>query len=77
MLFRVDRPTSPRKTLGTDYAKRYQLFEKGVGTVNGYKACITLKQDAVPKFHRPRPEPYALHSKVDEELDRLQQEEII
>ncbi|XP_062513104.1 uncharacterized protein K02A2.6-like [Corticium candelabrum] len=75
---RVDRPTSPWKTLGTDYAKRYpQLFEKGIGTLNGYEARITLRQDAVPKFHRPRPVPYALHSKVDEELDRLQQEGII
>ena len=78
MLFRVDRPTSPWKTLGTDYAKRYpQLFEKGIGTLNGYEARITLRQDAVPKFHRPRPVLYALHSKVDEELDRLQQEGII
>ena len=78
MLFRVDRPTSPRKTLGTDYTKRYpQLFEKGIGTLNGYEARITLRQDAVPKFHRPRPVPYALHSKVDEELDRLQRKGII
>ena len=78
MLFRVDRPTSPRKTLGTNYTKRYpQLFEKGVGTLNGYEARMTLRKDALPKFHRPRPVPYALHSKVDEELDRLQQEGII
>ena len=78
MLFRVDRPTSPRKTLGTDYTKRYpQLFEKGIGTLNGYEARITLRKDAVPKFHRPRPVPYALHRKVDEELDRLQQEGLI
>ena len=70
-LFRVDRP-SPRKTLGTDYTRRYsQLFEKGIGTLNGYETRITLRQDAVPKFHRPRPVPYALHSKVDEELDCL------
>ena len=77
-VIRVDRPTSPQKTLGTDYTKRYpQLFEKAIGTLNGYEARITLRKDAVPKFHRLRPVPYALHSKVDEELDRLQQEGII
>ena len=53
------------------------MFEKGIGTLNGYKARITLRQDAMPKFHRPRPVPYALQNKVDEELDRLQQEGII
>ena len=61
-----------------DYAVKYpKLFEKGIGTLNGYKANVTLKPNAVPRFHRPRPVPYALQKKVDNELDRLQQEGIL
>ena len=54
-----------------------QLFEPGIGTLQGYQARITLSSDATPKFHRPRPVPYALQKRVDDELDRLQAEGII
>ncbi|XP_062514560.1 uncharacterized protein K02A2.6-like [Corticium candelabrum] len=36
-----------------------------------------LNTDAKPKFHRPRPIPYALHSKVDAELERMRKEGIL
>ena len=48
-----------------------------VGTLQGYQAKITLSSDAKPRFHRPRPVPYALQQKVEEELNRLQEEGII
>ncbi len=54
-----------------------QLFAEGVGTLQGYQAKITLSADAKPQFHRPRPVPYALQQKVEEELNRLQKEDII
>ena len=36
-----------------------------------------LNTDAKPKFHRPRPIPYALHGKVDAELERMRKEGIL
>ena len=77
-LFKVEGETDTRRTQDMDYAVKYpKLFEKGIGTLNGYEANVTLKPNAVPRFHRPRPVPYALQKKVDNELDRLQQEGIL
>ena len=36
-----------------------------------------LNTDAKPKSHRPRPIPYALHTKVDAELKRMRKEGIL
>jgi hypothetical protein len=77
-LFKVERQPETDKTHSTEYTAKYsQLFEPGMGSLNGYEASITLKPGSVPKFHRPRPVPYALQQKVDEELDRLQKEGIL
>ena len=77
-LFKVEGETDTRRTQDIDYAVKYpKLFEKGIGTLNGYEANVTLKPNAVPRFHRTRPVPYALQKKVDNELDRLQQEAIL
>ena len=54
-----------------------QLFGIGVGTLVGYQANIMLNTDAKPKFHRPRPIPYALHTKVDAEIERMRKEGIL
>ena len=43
----------------------------------GYQANIMLNTDAKPKFHRRRPIPYFLHTKVDAELERMQREGIL
>ena len=54
-----------------------QLFQSGVGTLRGHEAQIHVAEGAQPKFHRPRPVPYALRERVDAELDRLQEEGIL
>ncbi|XP_033986453.1 uncharacterized protein K02A2.6-like [Trematomus bernacchii] len=41
------------------------------------KATIHVKADAVPPFFRPRSVPYAMRTKVDEEIDRLLKEGVI
>ncbi|XP_033992114.1 uncharacterized protein K02A2.6-like [Trematomus bernacchii] len=41
------------------------------------KATIHVKADAVPRFFRPRSVPYAMRTKVDEEIDRLLKEGVI
>ncbi|RXN30262.1 putative protein K02A2.6-like protein [Labeo rohita] len=48
-----------------------------MGTLKHIKGKITLKEDAVPKFHKARPVPYAIRQKVEIELDRLEAEGIL
>ena len=54
-----------------------ELFQSDMGTFRGYQANITLQKGAIPRFHRPRPVPYALQKKVEEELGRRQNEGIL
>lgn len=58
-------------------AKYQDLFEKGYGHLNQFKASIQVREDAQPFFRKARPVPYALKEKVEEELQRLEEEEII
>lgn len=39
------------------------VFQPGMGTLKHIKGKITLKEDAVPKFHKARPIPYAVARK--------------
>ena len=50
------------------------VFQKGLGTLKGFKARIYVDPDAQPRFHRARSVPYAFREKVDKELQRLQDE---
>ena len=53
------------------------VFEEGLGKLKGYTAKIHVDPGATPRFCKARPVPYALKSMVEEELDRLQKEDII
>ena len=48
------------------------VFDKGLGTIKGFKADIKLQDGAKPIFCKARPVPYALRQKVEEDLDRLE-----
>ena len=54
-----------------------EVFADELGTMQHFQAKVTVAKDASPKFHRARPVPYALKSKVEEELDRLKRDDII
>ena len=54
-----------------------QVFDNSLGTMKGAKAHIYLKDDVEPKFCKPRPVPYALKDRTEQELDRLVQEGIL
>ncbi|XP_061721086.1 uncharacterized protein K02A2.6-like [Cydia pomonella] len=47
------------------------LFSEGLGKFNKFKISLRLKENVVPGFFKPRPVPFALKHKVDEELERL------
>ena len=58
-------------------AKYQDLFEKGYGHLKQFKASIQVREDAQPIFLNARPVPYALKEKVEQELQRLEEEGII
>ena len=53
------------------------VFRDGLGTVQGMKAKIHVKEQAQPQFYQARTVPYAIREKVEADLDRLEQEGII
>ena len=58
-------------------AKYEALFEKWYGHIKLYKASIQVREGAQPLFVKARPVPYALKEKVEQELQRLEDEGII
>lgn len=57
--------------------KHATLFKDELGSVQGVTAKFHINSDAQPKFFKPRPVPYALQSKVEDELSRLESAAII
>ncbi|XP_035914961.1 uncharacterized protein K02A2.6-like [Anopheles stephensi] len=53
------------------------LFSHGLGHCTKMKVRLELKDDAIPVFRPKRPVSYAMLPAVDEELNRLEKEEII
>ena len=53
------------------------VFKEGLGELKGMKVNIHVKDDAIPRFHKARPVPYATKQKVEDELNRLQESGII
>ena len=58
-------------------AKYEALFENWYGSIRLYKASIQVREGAQPLFLNARPVPYALKEKVEQELQRLEDEGII
>ncbi|XP_072751068.1 uncharacterized protein [Anoplolepis gracilipes] len=54
------------------YPKYSDVFDQPVGIIKGFKAKIMLKENAVPRFCKSRPIPFALRDKVDEKLDKME-----
>ena len=57
--------------------KYADIFGEDRGKLRTGKGHLQLRDDAVPKFCKARPLPYALRSKVAEELSRLESDGII
>ena len=53
------------------------MFREELGTIRGTTAKIQIDPEVRPRFHKPRPVPFSLRTKVEEELERLEKEGII
>ena len=53
------------------------VFAEGLGTVQGVMAAIHVDPTATPQFHKAQPLPYTLKTKVEKELERFEQQEVI
>ncbi|XP_054259844.1 uncharacterized protein K02A2.6-like [Macrosteles quadrilineatus] len=62
------------KDLKTKFA---DVFQAGIGTVKDIKVDLTLKENSQPIFCKARNVPFALKEKLDKELDRLVENEVI
>ena len=54
-----------------------EVFREGLGKLIGHEATIQVDPTAQPRYCKARTIPYALRSKVEAELERLQGEGII
>ena len=58
--------------------EKYQdVFAETLGTINSHKAKLHVKENARPKFFKPRSVPYAMRERVESEIERLEQEGVI
>ena len=50
------------------------VFTDELGCLRDFKVHIPVSEQAQPKFFKPRPVPYALRSRVEDELDKMEQQ---
>ena len=70
-------PALSNQHLQATIQRHSAVFQPGLGTLKGITAKLELKDGAKPKFCKARPVPYALQNAVQEEYDRLEQQDII
>ena len=57
--------------------KYQEVFKEEMGLLEGATASIAMRSDTAPWFFKPRPVPYAYKELVEQELRRLERDEII
>ncbi len=57
--------------------KYENVFQEGLGTMQGFQAKIIVDSQATPRFCKARTVPYAMREKVEEELNRLVMEGVL
>ena len=67
----IKQLSSHNKWLEGILQKHAQLFEEGLGTLQGTKAKIHVDPTATPILHKARSVPYALREKIEQYLERL------
>ena len=61
-----------------DVLERHEaVVRPGLGKIKGVQAKLHLNPEARPHFYKPQLVPYALRQKVEQELDRLEEDGLI
>ncbi|RXN33535.1 putative protein K02A2.6-like protein [Labeo rohita] len=68
---------SERMTAQQVLSRHEEVFKEELATLKGTTATLHVPNDASPRFYRPRSVPYALKTKVEEEINRLLRDKII
>ena len=68
---------SSQSTLEDLKTKYADIFDGKLGMLRDYQAKLYLKDNVAPVFMRARPIPYAMRSKVEQEVNRLEHEGVI
>ena len=58
--------------LGPLLQKCHDVFQKELGTLQGIEVKLTVREDAIPKFYKPRSVPYAMRGAIEKDLERLE-----
>lgn len=58
-------------------AKYGEIFKEELGKYRGDPVAIQLKSNAIPKFLKARPVPFAIKDRVEQEIDRLVKENVL
>ena len=74
---RLHKVDTDHSKLEETLAKHSNLFKDELGKISGTKAKLYMKPDAKPKFCRARQVPFAIREKVEQEIDRQVEEEIL
>jgi len=51
-----------------------EVFTDKLGCLRDFKVCLPVAEDAKPAFFKARPVPYAMRTRVEEELDKLEEQ---
>lgn len=70
-------PVIINKIVNNIFQTYHTVFDDNMGEIPNINCSLKLKQGATPIYIKPRPVPYALITKVDAELDRLEKQGII
>ena len=71
------QPQETEKWLNDLQIKYPSVFKDVLGTLKGMKAKVNLKEGAIPVFCQSRSVPFAMKAKVEEEIERLENQGII
>ena len=62
-------------TMATEIMTEFaDVFKDELGLLKGIQANVTVDEPASPRFHKPRPVPFALKEKIEQQLDKQVEE---